>query len=173
MDIQCDIKIKYSTVLGKLFGWILKGPIEGHSFEVVYELKATDVQNDSQFWLNFVPRLEEIGNSLGQITSEKREKIKFVNGKYRFSEKYNGFSGKYKLLLFFETNIPLKLFDINKITHRTVYEVPEDMTIMFGSPYYSESLTIHPFTDVILLLFAFLSGLGAIFEILGYFKSTS
>ena len=171
MDIQCDIKIKYNTVLGKLFGWILKGPIEGHSFEVIGELNTKDVLDHPKQFINVQIGFFE-SNTANSYVSKKGENIKFVNNKYRFKIRQKLFTGKYDVRLFLESNFPLNLFDNEGAKHSNIYEVAKDDRVPFGAQYYSEILTVHPFTNVILLLFAFLSGLGAIFEILGYFKST-
>ena len=170
MDIQFDIKIKYNTILGKLFSWILKGPIEGHSFEVIAELNTKDVLDDPRHFINAQIGLFETDTADSFVT-EKEENVKFINNKYLFSLKQKLFTGKYDIRLFLFSNFPLKLFDKEGFEYKNKYEVAKDDRVPFGAQYYSEILTVHPFTNVILLIFAFLSGLGAIFEILGYFKS--
>ncbi len=149
-----------------LFGWILKGPIENHDFLVemsvefsedvhvdfftafeIYDYEQKIYYGDSDFlWMDI------------QNKEYRRPRIQKLDS-----------SGKYDMRLFFKSDTDFRIFSKDGVLHTASEQSRRYHVIEVGSRYYSESITVHPLLEVILLIFAFVSGIVAFFEVLSFF----
>lgn len=165
MDIVCDLKVKYSTLMGKLFGWILQGPIEGHKFEVDINIEVSK-EPTAEFSTAFEIFELHTGTYFGDY---EWENLIFQNNKYsRTKTSMMTSPGRMEMRLFLSSDSDFRILGKDNTIHTNVESRQGYTAIPRGSRFYSEPLKVHPFTDVVLLIFAIISSIGAIFEILSF-----
>ena len=164
IDINCDVKIRPNTILGKILYPILKGPIEGNKFQVDLELNMSKISDEPiEILIEIYDHETEV--LYGDLFSELVEKLKFK--KIRKIRPQS--PGRKEVRIYFETNISLNIYD-NDGALATYRETEEGYHVVErGTQYHMENLTVHSFLEVIMIFFAVISGIGAIFEILSFF----
>jgi len=164
IDINCDVKIKPNTILGKILYPILKGPIEGNEFHVDLELDMSKI-SDEPIKILIEIHDQETNVLYGDLYGELVEKLKF-----RKIRKIRPQSpGRKEVRIYFDTHISLNIYD-NDGAFTTYSESATGYHVVKqGTRYYMEYLQVHSFLEVIMIFFAVISGIGAIFEILNFF----
>ena len=166
VDLICNLKIRYCTFFGRLFGWILQGPIENHKFEVEISVELSE-DNNEVFTTAFdffecdkeMYRGDYVWSSL-DLTERKYSRKK----PYKLDS-----SGKYEMRLFFDSKIDYQITS-KEGTIQTNSENKDGYAVIpRGARYFFEPLTVHPILEVFLLIFAVISGIGALFEVRSFF----
>jgi len=165
LNIVCDISINPTTLSGKIFNFILNGPIENNGFQIIADIELSREPDEPLHAYIEVYDIEEksiFGDSEGRLLNKR--KITFRTNQRSISP------GNYQTRIYFDTKKDnVKIFDKENV-HYTYSETSRDYVVVKrGWKYYPEALTVHPFFEYVVLILTIVSSIGALFEILSFF----
>ena len=164
LKIKCKINLEYKTFLGKLFGLITKGPVERRPLKIKAIFTPMDEEARSKFNVTYGIQYYEINRhswgSFVEIDLSQGEQPKEW-------ETIPLGSGLSDFRIYITTTKQRDIEIFNKYEDRHYFTLDHKIgDIPTKTKYYSEPIKIYSLSDVLLIIIAIVSGIGAIAEIL-------
>jgi len=171
MEIKYKITHENKNWFIKLVDIFLKGPVENQVFTVKLQFDCSNLKEDVSFFLAIHDKDYEFSSYDDHVVSIIKKKTRYDwdtklhQGNYDVKIFMLGASAADRIIgecnedLYFETSENSTYF-----THKGTTIIPQ------GTPYISEHLKVHSISDVALLVLTIVSTIGAIFDVLSYFK---